>query len=153
MNKEFYERVLVAKVIGDLLSEGKEPRGINEYFYYLQKPEDQENEAFVWFQLGGDALSWEENLSWICFKVLEVSIKQPGYCPFSVTEETLSSDEEYQKWFNCEWKDFLSSIINKHRETWEPRVKSKMTRGMKDIIYMINEKYGKDILGTSNSFT
>ena len=143
MNKNFYEKILVAKVLSKLLGTEDNTVTLSESFKYLQETGDSELEGYMWLNICGDAINWEENLSWVCYTILDIPIKQPGACPFSVSEDTINDFPEYAEWYYKVWNPYISSLLEKYRNIWEPRLKAKIIRGTKDVIKEIDSKYLK----------
>lgn len=142
MNKEFYERILVAKFIQERFKENGKEFSLNDCFYYLQDKGDSESVDLVWLSICGNHVSWENHLEDVCFKILGVNRMQPGYCPFTVSEETLESDREYNAWFKDVWTPYINSLVVKYSHLWKTRLGSKIGRGMLDIVSIIEEYVG-----------
>lgn len=142
MNKEFYERILVARFIQERFAENKKDMSLYDCFYYVQDKGDSDSVDLVWLSICGNHVSWENHLEDVCFKILGVNRMQPGYCPFTVTEETLKSDREYNEWFKGVWTPYINSLVVKYSHLWKTRLGSKIGRGMLDIVSIIEEYIG-----------
>ena len=136
MKKDFYERLLVAKVISQVMG-----LPITEAFNYLKVSEDKDSSELLWLTITGDFINWGEHLLYICTGALNIMVKQPGYEPFSVTEETLESDKEYKDWYENEWKPIIASYLIKYKNVYENRLSAKITRGNTDYLKIIQESY------------
>lgn len=141
-NKEFYERLLVAKAISEVIG-----NTITEAFQFVQEKEDVKTTDFVWLKIAGNQITWGDHLLYIIIEILDdIKLKQPGYEPFSVTQETLDSDYEYSKWYNEEWKPYLEDLLLKYVDMYAPRLSMKMERGNKNWLQMIEDKYNIKIV-------
>lgn len=140
MNETFYERLLVARFIQEKFAQQGVEKEIQDVFYFVQAAGDSTSIDYLWFSITGGYVTWEDHLEDVCFKVLKVGRKQPGYSPFNVSEDTLNLDEDYAFWYYNEWLPYLYSIVREYSYIWEPRLSSKVTRGMVNIIDIINEE-------------
>lgn len=141
IRKDFYERLLVAKLISKCLSKGEEEFPIVEAFRYVQTKEDEESSDYVWLLVGGNSMKWSDQLLYIILYNLNIPIQQPGYDPLSVTEETLNSDKNYKDWYEQTWKPLVISNISKYKYLYQGKLESKTTRGALDVVSMLDSMY------------
>lgn len=150
MNKEFYERILVAKFIERKFKTVGKEYTINECFNYVQVKGDTDLVDMIWFSITGSKITWENHLEDICFGILGVNRAQPGYSPFLVEEKVMSYDPSYKDWFVSEWTPYILGLVKKYRPVWAPRLESKITRGMYDIVSDIDNTVSGSTLSSSN---
>lgn len=141
--KEFYERILVARYIKEEFKRIGKELSLNDCFYYVTDKGDSSSVDYVWLSIGGDYLTWENHLEDICLKILNVSRMQPGYCPFTVDDETMKFDNNYRNWYYNSWTPYINSLVRKYAKLWEPRLETKIGRGMVDIVSIIKSKIGE----------
>lgn len=138
INKEFYERILVAKFLQiEITSAIDIELTIRDAYYYIQTPKDNNTIDYLWFNTLGGYATWENHLEYICFQALE--IQQPGYSPFTVDLSLIETNKEYLNWYYSEWLYYISYLVHKYKYLWQPKLKSKTVEGMVDIIEIINK--------------
>ena len=152
MNKEFYERVLVAKyLVEKFASHGKE-MSINDAYLYVQQKEDADSVDLVWLSIVGNYVTWKDHLEDVCCKVLDFKICQPGYSPFTVSKQTLESDKNYAEWYYNTWLPYIHGLVNKYLDTMATRLDTKIQRGMVDIVSEIKSEVSDNSLQTLSLF-
>lgn len=134
--QEFYERILVAKAIAEVMK-----LSIIDAFSYVQTKEDAGTTDFVWLKIVGNQVTWGDHLLYVIAEILGLQIKQPGYEPFTVSEETLASDKEYAEWHANKWIPYFQSLLKKYANIYTPKLAMKMERGNKNWIALISNKY------------
>lgn len=139
-NKEFYERILVAKCLQIEMTAATEGEPtLRDAFYYVQAAGDQDTMEYIWFSTVGDYVTWVNHLEYVCFQALGLKMQQPGYSPFMVDLSRIELDKKYLNWYYSEWVYYISNLVDKYRYLWEPRFKAKTIRGAVDIVDIINK--------------
>lgn len=160
--KEFYERIIVAKVIQKIYEGRRKQPSLNECFNYVKKAEDVDSPDFSWFKICGDNVTWGDHLLFVCSEVLGVRIPAPCYDPFSVDEKTFTmsnskkivNDPEYYNWFINEWTPFVKGLLEKYKSLYSPKLEAKAERGDVPVLKIIQESYfDESEMKESNSFS
>ena len=135
MNKEFYERLLLADVIASL----NDKVSLVDVYRDFASKDDTKTSDYIWVNtVGNKAMGLDDAITEICFKVLEIEQPQPRYNIFKVNVDTLMSDENTKK-FVVDFIDYLQDLFEKYRYIYEAKMQNYESRGKRGYLSYYEE--------------
>lgn len=156
---EFYEKMFVARLLGEelLLVKNKkldEQLDMRDLFSLVAGPGDVDTIDYMWLNIASGRLTWGDHLCDIIFPIINLQhIPQPWHGDMRTPHDVKMEDVNYAKYYTEIYKPKCKELLNKYIHSWEPRLETRIVRGMRDIVRIIKERYGlEEYIGLSNSF-
>lgn len=151
MNKEFYERLLLAEVLARVSG-----TPVVDVYRDVAAKEDIDTTDYLWVNtVGCSAMECDDAITDICFSVLGIKEPQPRMRVFLEPKENPRFVDEVRDFIINELIPYLDGLLAKYEYLYKAKFDNYQTRGKKGYLTYYEEwksKVKDGGLKTSNSF-